>query len=346
MTSPSQEQIKEVFGALVGNGLDFFERSANELDKEQKFSIVHFATGLELLLKARLFHEHWTLIASDPHTCAWTSIKDGTVGTLQASDLCSVITTTTGTPLNYERQAFKVIFDHRNRVLHWAPNGDLASTVAEQCLAWYRLSALLKGQWRTTFSSFEERIEEVERRLHTHRTYLAVKFRQIEPTLHGPEKEQRLLLCPACDFKAGVVSDGTLRVPQFECRVCGYPAAAVRLSCGALIPLEALPIDDCACGENHDREQIINELNPTPLLKPKEMSIYEPDRGYCGECFDPEETVAADGDMYVCVGCGARFEPEDSSRCECCSQQWFGWDAEDSYFKGCDQCDGIDLHKD
>src|SRR4051812_17574119 len=91
---PTRDQLDEVFSALVGNGFDFLVRSAQELDKEQKFAIAHFATGVELLLKARLFHEHWTLIACEPHNCAWTSVKDGTVRTLQASDLCAAITTT------------------------------------------------------------------------------------------------------------------------------------------------------------------------------------------------------------------------------------------------------------
>ena len=46
------------------------------------------AAERRLCSKARLFHEHWTLIAVKPHGCAWTSVKDGTVRTLHASDLC------------------------------------------------------------------------------------------------------------------------------------------------------------------------------------------------------------------------------------------------------------------
>lgn len=137
--APTQVELKAVFAALVGNGLDFFERSAREIDKDQKFAIAHFAIGLELILKARLFHEHWTLISTEPHKCAWSTVKSGTVHTLAASDLCAAITTTTGTPLTHEARAFKTVFEHRNRVLHWTPQLDLAVTVAEQCLAWHFL---------------------------------------------------------------------------------------------------------------------------------------------------------------------------------------------------------------
>jgi hypothetical protein len=329
---PNPSQLQEVFKALVGNGLDFFERATKELSAEQKFSIAHFATGLELLLKARLFHEHWTLIAVEPHCSAWSTVKDGTVRTLQASDLCAAITTTTGTALTHESRAFKAIFDHRNRVLHWAPTDDLASTVAEQCLAWYHLRALLTGSWKDAFAPFRVRIDKVERQLRAHRTYLEVRFRLIEPTLRGPESSGLLLACPACEFRAGVVDGGAGRVQPFECRVCGYTATAFRANNGAF--------------EHRDRQQMLDELDPIPNLKPKEMSTYEPDRGYCGECFDNEVSVALDGVDYVCVGCGARFEPADSSNCEWCNGRWFGWDAEGSYYGGCEHCDGHGMDRD
>lgn len=333
MSRPTPEQLQEVFTSLVTNGLDFFVRSAHELAKEQKFSIAHFSTGLELLLKARLFHEHWTLIAIQPHECAWTSVKDGTVRTLQASDLCAAVTTTTGTPLNHEKAAFEAIFKHRNRVLHWAPSGDLAATVAEQCLAWHHLRALLTGAWRKAFDAFEKRIEEVEKHLRAHRSYLQVRYDQHKKKLDGMKKAGRLLSCSTCGFDAGVADKGTERILAFECLVCGYTASAARVSCEALFALDDLPVEECACGEKHDRAEIIDELD---VFDPKDGS----DRSYCGECLDSEETVVQDGASYVCVGCGVRFDAADSANCEWCNERWFGWDNEGSYLTGCEHCDG------
>jgi hypothetical protein len=346
MSKPSREQLDEVFTAFVGNGLDFFVRSAHELAKEQKFAIAHFATGLELLLKARLFHEHWTLIATEPHKCAWTSVKDGTVRTVQASDVCAAITSTTGTPLNHEKVAFDSAFKHRNRVLHWAPNDDLAATVAEQCLAWHHLRTLLNGPWKRPFEPFQKRIDEVEKLLRAHRQYLQVRYNQQEKTLKGMEKAGRLVACPTCVFRAGVAEDGAERVVSFECRVCGYTASAARVACDALYALDDLPVDDCGCGETHDREQLLDALDPTPIMSPKEMSVYRRGRGYCGECIEIEPTVATDGDNYVCVACGARFAPGNSTRCEWCDELWFGWNSEGSYWTGCEFCKGHSANND
>lgn len=75
-------------------------------------------------------------------------------------------------------------------------------------------------------------------------------------------------------------------------------------------------------------------------MRPKEMSVYEADRGYCGECLEVEPTVAPNGDSYVCVACGATFGSGESSSCEWCNQRWFGWDSQDSYYAGCEHCDG------
>jgi hypothetical protein len=346
MSKPSGEQLEEVFTALGTNGFDFFVRSARELAKEQKFSIAHFATGLELLLKAALFHEHWTLIATEPHKCVWTGVKDGTIRTISASDLCAAINATIGTPLKHEKTAFESVFKHRNRVLHWAPNGDLAATVAEQCLAWHHLRALLEGPWRKPFEPFQERIDEVEKLLRANREYLQVRFDQHKDKLQGMKEAGRLVICPMCGFRAGVAEDRAVQVVSFECLVCGYTASAARVACDKLYALDELPIGDCECGETHDREQLLDALDPMPVMSPKEMSTYEPDRGYCGESLEVVSTVAPNGDEFVCVACGARFELEDSTSCKWCNERWFGWDSEGSYLSGCEHCDGREMDDD
>ena len=339
MSKPSREQLEEVFTALITNGFDFFVRSAHELAKDQKFSIAHFATGVELLLKAVLFHEHWTLIATEPHNCAWTGVKDGTVRTIQASDLCPAITATTGTPLNHERAAFESVFKHRNRVLHWAPNGALVATVAEQCLAWHHLRTLLAGPWKEPFEPFQKRIDEVEKLLRAHRQYLQVRFDQHKKKLDGMEQAARLLMCPTCGFRAGVAEDGAEQIVAFECVVCGFCASAARVACDRLYALDELPVADCECKETHDRDELIRDLDRSD---PKE----EQDRGSCGECFEWEQTVVPDGGDYVCVACGARFDLEDFASCEWCTERWFGWDSEGSYLSGCDHCDGRGMDDD
>jgi hypothetical protein len=339
MSKPTPEQLDEVFTALVTNGFDFLVRSAQELAKDQKFSIAHFATGLELLLKGRLFDEHWTLIATDPQRCAWSGVKDGTAHTIQASELCAAITSTTGTPLNHEKDAFESVFKHRNRVLHWAPHGDLATTVAEQCLAWHYARALILGPWKGPFGSFRKRIDEVERLLRAHRQYLQVRYEQQSARLGGLLGKGLVVPCPACGFQAGVLADDSDVVVELECQVCGFAASVARVSCGASILLDSLPCSDCACGSKHDRDELLERLDPTPPMSPKDSLDYVPDRAYCTECGDGEVSVVPQGGGYVCVACGAGFNGIPQS-CEWCEDRFAGWDSEGSYLTGCEHCEG------
>lgn len=329
----SAERRHEVFAALVGNGLDFFVRSAEELATAQKFSVVNFATGVELLLKARLFHEHWTLVAVKPHQCSWSSFVNGDVRTIQASDLCEALSSATGAILDKETTtAFDAVFRHRNRIVHFIPQDNVAAIVAQQCRAWHDLRALLIGPWRAIFLAFHTRIDQVERLLRAHRTYLDVKFQQLEQLLKESESSGLLLICPACSFRAGVADESPGKVHFYNCQVCEYEGTALRSDSGIL--------------EHKERAEMLDVLDPTPILRPKEMATYEPDRGYCGECFEFPETVAMDGTDYVCVACAVRFNPSSSSACQWCNSRWFGWDTEGSYYSGCEHCEGHGIGRD
>jgi hypothetical protein len=62
--------MAEVRLTLIGNGLDFFSEGIQLLDQNDprklKYAILHVASAAELVLKARLAQEHWTLIFRNP----------------------------------------------------------------------------------------------------------------------------------------------------------------------------------------------------------------------------------------------------------------------------------------
>src|SRR4051812_16119935 len=49
------------FDGLVKNALSFLTSSLAALQSNSKGSVIDFYTAVELFLKARLVHEHWTL---------------------------------------------------------------------------------------------------------------------------------------------------------------------------------------------------------------------------------------------------------------------------------------------
>ena len=56
----------DIFDSLTRNAFDFLERGISEFDKSPKYSVIHFCAAVEMLLKARLMKEHWSLIVSKP----------------------------------------------------------------------------------------------------------------------------------------------------------------------------------------------------------------------------------------------------------------------------------------
>jgi hypothetical protein len=56
----------DIFDSLTRNAFDFLERGIAEFDKAPKYSVTHFCAAVEMLLKARLMKEHWSLIVSKP----------------------------------------------------------------------------------------------------------------------------------------------------------------------------------------------------------------------------------------------------------------------------------------
>lgn len=57
----SLKKIEEAKYNLTQSAFDFLERSVEDIKDHPKYAVIHFATAVELLLKARLMNEHWSL---------------------------------------------------------------------------------------------------------------------------------------------------------------------------------------------------------------------------------------------------------------------------------------------
>lgn len=340
---PTSIETESAFDRIVENALDFIEASVRDLEQSPKFSVVHFAIGLELLLKARLFNEHWTLIAAEPHKASWTELLQGKVVTVQASSLCSYITKVSGENLKTQDSAFKAAFDHRNRVLHLMPVGNQADIVTEQFRAWYQLHRLLERSWAAIFSKHQSRLAAVETALMTNRKYLSTRYEQQQETLLELAAGGYVAVCPLCAFDAAVISSNTVTAPSAECRVCRSTFTAVTFGCGYWNVIDDTLVEySCKCGTIHLIDGLVAQLDPTTLMRPKEQIIAGPGRYHCGTCLSHDARVVWVDEGLVCLGCGTRYGDIKLEACEYCNELWAGYDTELSWFNGCEFCDGHD----
>lgn len=162
-------KIHEAKDALATSAFDFFYRSVSELESHPKYSVIHFATGVELFLKSRLLNEHWTLVvekSSEADIAKFLEGKSRTVGLREAirrlKQVCNE-----NIP-NETAAQFEAIAEHRNKMIHFfheieagESDPDLIQNIAsEQCLGWYYVDRLLLA-WGEQFENFKNDIAAV-----------------------------------------------------------------------------------------------------------------------------------------------------------------------------------------
>jgi hypothetical protein len=92
--------MKKHLSDLIENGFDFLQKAISQFRDEPKFSVINFCVAVELFLKARLMHEHWTLIVThDPDLAAF---KNGNFKSINFKDLIPKIEKVTGEKIEKE----------------------------------------------------------------------------------------------------------------------------------------------------------------------------------------------------------------------------------------------------
>lgn len=330
-----------VFDALTKNSVEFLLRATELLATSPNLSVLQFATGVELLLKARLFHEHWSLIASSPASASWERLIRGELQTARASELCKRITCLTGDRTGKLEEAFKEVLNHRNRVLHFLPPEDKDAVVTEQLRTWHFLHTTIERGWSDIFQGHAAELGRVEAAFTSNRRYLGTKYEELRISLKRLVAAGRVLECLACEYKAAVLVNGDGSVSSARCHVCSTRATAIRFACSEWHWFdEGTSEYACSCGSTHEVDALVEELDATAGMRPKDALASGPGRYRCGECLDFEPRVVPIVDGFACLGCGAQFDGDQLSSCDWCSERWVGYDTKRTLFIGCELCDG------
>ncbi|MDY0262714.1 hypothetical protein [Syntrophotalea acetylenica] len=340
---------EEINGSLVRNAFDFLEKAIADFPESPKFSVIHFYAAVELILKSRLLQEHWALVVSKPQEADWDKFLTGnfhSVGLREANNrLKSIAKDGLG---KAAFAAFVTLSNHRNRLMHFFHPGisdspeQLETIVAEQSIAWLHLHDLLTQQWHRFFGEWGREIRALDFAMKRHSAFLQVKFEKMQPEIdeekaHGIE----FVECSACGFEAARRTHLLGRVSKETCLVCDYSPEVLDLECpdcGNLVKLVGEGRGDCEnCERKFDPEDLAGILIDDGAAHIAAMDgddRYEP--ANCGFC-DGYNTVIYYEGNYLCINC--LDLSESLHQCEWCHEGNTG-DMENSYFAGCNQCDG------
>ena len=127
----------DTFDSLTRNAFDFLERGIAEFDKMPKYSVIHFCAAVEMLLKARLMKEHWSLIVSKPDQANLAKFMAGDFISVTLEDCSARIRDVAGEDIGDDAyNSFRTLAKHRNKMVHFFhPEMDSVSKAKAQIVA-------------------------------------------------------------------------------------------------------------------------------------------------------------------------------------------------------------------
>ena len=294
---------------LFGNALDFFSEGVLLLDQNDprtlKYAILHVASAAELVLKARLAQEHWTLIFRNPSKAIvdeferrkFTSVDfDGTLERLK--NICRL-------DLSEHRPTLQTLRDMRNEIQHFEFTGAVPEIASILVKTWSFLldfiheevADQLDGELVTQF-------EDIKGRMIKHEAYVTQRLAEIATRLAVPQREGTLIVsCPSC-------LQETLVIPADEHPYCPF------------------------CRYEADPEEVADDWATVfvgyPHTDPKERSI-DPVLKECTACgadtmIELESAGVYPADpAWICFSCGESGSP--ISECHSCGEE-FPWEME------------------
>jgi hypothetical protein len=335
-------ETQKMFDSLVANAIDFMQRSAAELEKQPKYSVIDFFGGVELFLKARLLRDHWSLVVAQPDKANLSKFLNGDFVSVGFKDAVYRLRHIVNEPVSPEEEAsFNALREHRNKLVHFfhdkytgTPEAStIAGVVSEQCKAWFYLHRLLTDRWANGFAKHKASIAGLDVIYRKNRRYLGARWDALEPEIKQHTKNGgQFLSCGFCGYAAASVESNNRGVYETICRVCDAASSSIRVKCERCDDLiEANDVGEGKC------DNCGFELDWDFLAKTLSLGEVDSPIAFCTCGYALKQTVIPFDNNYLCLSCHETGDRLDD--CEWCSETHLG-DMEASYITGCTQCEG------
>ncbi len=338
----------DIFDSLARNAFDFLERGIEEFDKAPKYSVIHFCAAVEMLLKARLLKEHWSLVVAKPEQANLSKFKAGGFASVTMDEARVRLRDIAGDEIpDNAFKTFRTLANHRNKMMHFF-HADLErdgpakrQIVAEHCRAWFHLHQLL-NRWDIYFRKFRTEISHADQSMMKHKKYLSTKFETLTPELDAARTAgKKPQTCSACLYAAAIPDSIDNEIASVQCLVCEHTEIQIEIKCPHCAKTVIVANEGHStcqhCGKAIEPEHVVDALTDHTAAH---IGIADGDDRWevanCGFC-DGYHTVVRRGDMYFCSDCFNMSERIEL--CDCCNEPNTG-EMENSYSTGCSHCKG------
>lgn len=325
------EQQEQSFQALADNAFDFLTRAIKELEDGPKYSVIHFCAAVEMLLKARLMQEHWSLIIIRPESAHRDKFLAGDFASVTMEEAMDRLRDIAGEDVGAAaRESFESLATHRNKMLHFFHAGmasseeERARIISEQYRAWLHLQRLL-ARWQEHFSGFAGDIRRINALMKRHQEYLEAKFTSLQGDLAKARKAGDIPHpCGSCGRKAKTAEWPDAALSDLKCQVCevrgGWRARVVCPGCGQPANVYGYPASCHRCASPVGFMDVLPALVEHSKRVGEEgdfteFELDEPVRS-CEGCERGGAVIHREGGYY-CLRCFSHSEHgEECSLCE------------------------------
>ncbi len=348
------EKQDKLFNRITENALGFLRDAIELINSDLKKSLISFAIAVELFLKARLMHEHWTLILENPDNTTVSEFEKGDFISVNVQSAILRLQKVLGLSISTSAEkAFKNIRTHRNKMIHFyhpeyadAKNPKATEVVMkDQYVGWVHLHELLSEEWEKEFINHQESIKDIDRLMKGHRDFIDARYETLKDSISDEiAKGMKFGVCAVCQKLSSRMSDLSLPVYTGVCRVCGdwdVFVEAICSSCSYIGYYDWSSSDrDCSsCTKDVQieipddaMEVLISHYGDDPFMN--DGIDYN---GHCPECEHSLTTAipAGDGGAF-CLNCATEYD--EMGQCEHCGTYIAGFTEVASSYLGCFIC--------
>ncbi|MER6253546.1 hypothetical protein ABT224_19545 [Streptomyces sp. NPDC001584] len=319
----------EVHFPPVSNGMDYLLSVVEHLEagtervsaRDLKYAVLHLAAGAEVLLKARLQLEHWTLVFKEPAKARRSELEDGTLSSCTPSEAVQRLRDIAQVSISDQNaKALDKLAKHRNALTHYGLSGPTANARAVESQTADVLDFLVGFLDDELFPrlSAEERdaveveMERIRGGLQQIKAFVKKRLQRLNREL--APLTSRTTECPTCANWTYVAAEAaTPASRRVACKFCG----------------------------RDDPPGVAATLYGTQVLglNPFEVRVTE----MCPACRDDSvvagvRTAAAEQQpVYFCFRCAA-VVPDERVPCRICGRPWLPYEDRPA----CDDCLHVD----
>lgn len=320
--------VADINWAVVSSGLDFLESAVDHLakgdERDLRYGALHVTAAIEVLLKAQLVREHWTLVVSDVNRARRAEYETGNFHSVTIAVALDRLRNVAGASIT-DREVSKItaVEKLRNRVAHFALHGENPRrTEAVVAGGLDVLLHLIDREFLPDADTSERELVEktldlVRIRLGTIAVLIRERMNSLKPELDSAPYP--VLTCPGCSQPAYILGDGEpgrcaycLHHPFGEAAADEYVSSVLRMNSYEVgKDGESWPVRNCL---NCSAEAFVVGVQPVDGTG-DDRTVYA-----CFAC----GYSCTDGDVDQCHRCGVlTYRPEDGlAVCAECIAAW------------------------